>query len=466
MKLHFVSGFSLACALALLSGCASVPEKGGFDEVEKLVSERISKKVIWNQGTEDDRAVTQAIRDLLQKEISVDDAIQIALLNNHNLQATYEELGVAQADLVQAGLLRNPTLGFEMRFPGSPTSPLEIHVLQDFVDLFTMPMRKRAAGAAFESSKLRVANAVVGIAADVRSAFVRLQGSMQMLEMCHTIVEAADASLEAATRIHEAGNMTDLDLANETAMNSQARLDLAVAESEVVDLREALNRLMGLWGEDTRWTLASRLPELPSEEHDAKGLESLAMSQRLDLGAARQEVQVQAESIGISRIEGIFPDLGLGAHLEREPDGTTTTGPSLDISLPIFNQGQPAAAAAQARLRQSAQRFAALAVEIRSDVRRSWARLVSARSRAAYYQKTVIPLRHRIVEETQLEYNGMLVGVFPLLQAKQAEIDAGRNYVQALTDYWSAAVDLERAVGGPLQQKPEQQHEHSHGGAQ
>jgi cobalt-zinc-cadmium efflux system outer membrane protein len=64
----------------------------------------------------------------------------------------------------------------------------------------------------------------------------------------------------------------------------------------------------------------------------------------------------------------------------------------------------------------------------------------------------VLPLRHRIVEQTQLEYNAMQVGVFPLLQAKQAEIDAGREYVEALQQYWLQHVELERAAGGRLQQ--------------
>ena len=62
----------------------------------------------------------------------------------------------------------------------------------------------------------------------------------------------------------------------------------------------------------------------------------------------------------------------------------------------------------------------------------------------------VLPLRHQIVRETQLQYNAMRAGVFQLLQAKRDEIDAGREYVESLRDYWVARADLERAVGGRL----------------
>lgn len=101
--------------------------------------------------------------------------------------------------------------------------------------------------------------------------------------------------------------------------------------------------------------------------------------------------------------------------------------------------------------RQSEARFRALAVKVRSEVRRARNHMLSARARVEYYRKVLLPLRGTIVEQTQLEYNAMLVGVFQLLQAKQAEIEAGRGYIEALRDYWIARAELEHAVGGRLQ---------------
>ena len=145
-----------------------------------------------------------------------------------------------------------------------------------------------------------------------------------------------------------------------------------------------------------------------------------------------------------------MPDANLFAHLERDADGTRTLGPGVEVPLPIFNQGQPALASAQARLRQSQRRYAALAVEVRAEVRRARSRMAAARDRAEYYRRVIVPIRRQIVEQTQLQYNAMLVGIFQLLQAKRDEIDAGREYVEALTDYWVARSELARAVGGRL----------------
>src|SRR5688572_31413757 len=94
--------------LAFLSGCARVPREAGFSDVRKTVEQRTGQQVHWNQGSEADQRAAQSVRELLAAELTADAAVQIALLNNQSLQATYEDLGIAQAELVEAGLLRNP----------------------------------------------------------------------------------------------------------------------------------------------------------------------------------------------------------------------------------------------------------------------------------------------------------------------------------------------------------------------
>ena len=60
----------------------------------------------------------------------------------------------------------------------------------------------------------------------------------------------------------------------------------------------------------------------------------------------------------------------------------------------------------------------------------------------------MLPLRHEITEQTQRQYNAMLVGAFQLLQAKQAEFEAGVASIDALRDYWIARTELEQIQSG------------------
>lgn len=446
MSAAIVRGAAAAVGAVVLTGCVSVPRDAGFDSVAGAVNERTGRRAVWNRSGEDDRDAEKAVADLLQTELTPDSAIQVALLNNRNLQATYEDLGVAQADLVQAGLLKNPLFHAEIRFGPSPVNPIEIGVVQSFLEVFTLPLRKRVAAAAFEAAKGRVTHAALMTAHDVTAAFYRLQGAQQVLELRQSVVAATDASADAALRLRAAGNITDLELANEQALHAQAKLDLAAAEAEVLEHREDLGTLLGLWGR-TLWRVAPRLPTLPAEDVPASGLEALAITKRLDLEAARADIGTAAQRLGLSSWEQLVPTIEAGLHYEREPEGTITRGPSAEISIPIFDQGQAARFGARARLRQAQQRYAALAVEIRSRVRRARNEMGAARARVEYLTKVVLPLRRRIVEQTQLRYNAMFTGVFQLLKAKQDEIDTGREYIEALTDFWVARAALEGAVG-------------------
>src|SRR5207248_7843401 len=142
-----------------LTGCAHVDPNPAFRELANTVHLRTGKRVQWNRGTAEDAQAQAAVASLLSRPLTADSAVQIALLNNRSLQATYEELGIAQADLVQAGLLKNPVFDGLFRFPDrAPRGPnVELQVTQDFIGILFIPARKRLAASQFEAAKLRVA---------------------------------------------------------------------------------------------------------------------------------------------------------------------------------------------------------------------------------------------------------------------------------------------------------------------
>ena len=448
-KMMMMTG--ILVATLSVSGCASVQAGMGFDEVGRTVEERTGKRVHWNQGTSADKAVEIEVSALLKEELTAEAAVQIALLNNRNLQATYEELNIAQADLVSAGLLRNPVFDAEIRFfrEGGGTG-FEMAVVQDFIDILLIPLRKAVARSAFDAAKLRVSGAAIDLAGQVRAAFYVAQASEQVLEMRRSVVAATDAAYTLAGQLREAGNITDLALSNERALFEQSKLDARTAELEVLRSRERLNVLVGLWGKQTSWTMAARLPEPKAEEVDPEGLERRAVEGSLDLGIARNEIEQAARTLGIARPFALFPDAGLGVTAEREGDGALGLGPAFSLPLPFFNQGQPAVASAQAVLRSVGERYRARAVALRSQVRVAHAAVIAARERVEYYAKVLLPLHQQIVSETQLQYNAMQLGAFQLLQAKKEQIDAGRASIRALLEYWLAHTEREQLLSGRM----------------
>lgn len=438
-------------SLVFLSGCTTVSLNAGFPEVSALVEERGGLKVFWNNGTDLDKEATEKLGSLLKNKLTVDEAVQIALLNNRDLQAAYSDLGVAQADLVQAGLLSNPIFDGAIKWPtsGGGKPDLELAVVMNFLDIIYLPLRKRVAAARFEEAKTRVSGTVLDFAARVRSAFYAHQANEQMLELRQTIVMALTASFEVTRRLLEAGNITDLEFARERALLETGKLALRSVEVAVRQSREELNILMGLWGKQTEWQTTERLPEVPRESIETEDIERVALQRSVDLLHARQRMISAGEQLGLNRVTALIPESHMGALGERT-DGAWEVGPVLEFPIPLFDQGQARTGRAAAELRGAQQEYYALAIRIRSMSRAVRDRMEGARDTALYYRDIMLPLHERIVNESQLHYNAMQVGPIQLLRAREQQIETGAAYVEALRDYWLARTELAQLLSGRL----------------
>jgi cobalt-zinc-cadmium efflux system outer membrane protein len=301
-----------------------------------------------------------------------------------------------------------------------------------------------------EQTKLRVADKVLQLAADTQTAFYDLQAQTELGKRLNTIIEVNDAQADLAQRQYDAGNINELELHNQQAPSMQSHLDLMKAQAEVQAGREHLNRLLGLSGEQINWQIADELPSLPEKELPMENLESLAVSQRLDLAASRSQAEAIAAALQLKKKTRFIPGVKVGVDTERSTDGQRVTGPTLDLELPIFDQGQPAVAKLTAEFHQAKDNYAAQEINVRSEVREARGGLLAAREAVEFSQKNLLPLRQKILGETLLHYNAMQKNSYDLLAAKEREQMAEQGGIAALRDYWLARVELERAVGGRL----------------
>ncbi len=438
-----------AFALVILTGCASVQSDARFPQVQDAVGQRLKGDIAWNRDSEQDRRAREAVQGLLRQELTAEAAVQIALLNNRGLQARYESLGVAQADLVEAGLLENPVFSFTW-YTGSAGTITEASVVQDFVSLVSLSARKKVGEAAAQRVTLEVANNVVDLARQVQAQYFTVVGDAHALELARQVVTATEAAAELAQRQRSAGNLSQRDQSLQQAFYAQTLLESAQAEAQLASDRERLNRLMGVWGQDIGWKIPGRLPGVPEVLPSLEQVEAQAVSRRLDLAAAKKDADAAAQVLNLTRQFRYLGPLGIGVAYKREPDLGKFVGPTVELGLPIFNQHQAAVARAEAELRRSEERVAALAIDIRSEAREARTRVVTAHDVVRHYQKVLLPLQQSIVSETLKFYNGMLVGVYDLLLAKQAQVQTARQYVSANKEFWLAWTDLELALGGKV----------------
>ena len=442
----------VALSAALLGGCASFSPDGGFDAVQSATRSHIEKDVVWARD-DASRSQTRARVDaLLEKPLSADDAVQIALLNNPGLQAAFNTLGIAEADRVAAGRLPNPGFSIGRLTRGSEVEwERSLHL--NLARLLTMPMRADIEQRLFEQTRRGLVLEVLRLAAETRRAWVAAVAAGQTAQYQQQAMEAAEAGAELARRMAQVGNWSKLKQAREQGFYADAALAVARAEQAKAQARERLVRLMGLdHGDSVR--LPDRLPDLPEALPRLPDIEQQAMDSRLDLQTVKLQTEALAKNLGLTRSTRFINVLELGIVNNGSNEEPQQRGYEISFELPLFDWGQTRVVAAESRYRQALARARETAVNARSEVREAYAMQQSQYAIARHLRDEVVPLKQRISEENQLRYNGMLIGVFELLADARSQIAAVNAAIEAQRDFWLADADLAMALVGNPDMRP------------
>ncbi|EJM97914.1 TolC family protein [Herbaspirillum sp. YR522] len=444
---------SVLCAGALLAGCAQLPADGGIGPVQQIAGQRLGQQTAWHRSADERQRSDTQIAALLddghgrRRLSSASDAVQIALLNNPELQSAFARLGMAQADLVQAGRLPNPGLSFARSHAGDDIK-IERGMSLALMKSLSMPVTTRIARRGLEQTRLLAAERLLQVAAQTRQAFYRALAAQQMLVYQEQVRQAAEAAHLLVARMAERGNGSRLDAAREQLFYADAQTRLLRAQREAAQAHEALARLLGL---APGFELPPRLPSLPDRLAPVADIEGQAMAQRLDLQAARSELAGLQASLGLTRATRFVNVLDLGYQRTTESGRAPEIGYQVSIEIPLFDWGQARVAKAEAIYLQGAQRLAAAALDASAQARLAWRERDDAFALARRYQQQILPLRRRVADENLLRYNGMLISVFELLADAREQASTVIAAIEAERDFWIADAALQLALGGPPQ---------------
>jgi outer membrane protein TolC len=434
-------------ALLALAGCTTFSEDARFSPVEQAVKERTGADTQWTRSEGDAGVVQARVKELLAKPLGPTEAVQIALLNNPGLQASYAEVGIAEADLVQASRWRGPRFSFARLRRGDEVE-IERGVFFDVLGLLTIPLSTRASESHLQASQNRAAGEALRIALDTRKAWFQAVAAQETAKYMAQVKESAETSAELARRMAEAGNFPKLTQAREQAFYADATAQLARARHNATAARERLARLMGLWGEDLAFQLTERLPELPQSVRDGEDLEAQAIAQRLDVQSARGDADALARSLGLTKVTRFVSLLEVGVLNNSETGLPRQRGREVELEIPIFDFGGARVARAERQYMQAVNRTVETAIAARSEVRETYSAYRTSFDLARHYRDEIVPLRKRISEEVLLRYNGMLMSVFELLADSREQVTAVNGYIESLRDFWLAESDLQMALTG------------------
>jgi outer membrane protein TolC len=437
-------------ALLALAGCKTLSPDGGMGPVAVFAGQALNKDVAVIRTQEDDLAVRRSVQRLLGRPLSADAAVQIALLNNRGLQASYNELGIAEAVMVAASRPPNPSVTID-RVSTALELDVERQIVANILALATQPARTRIASDRFAQAQLRAALETLRVATETRRAYYRAVAAQETVAALTAFAAAAASTAELSKHLGETGALNKLDEARQQVFYAELSAELAAAKQQTMVERERLVRLMGLWGSDLDFELRVALPPLP-QPRTLRAVEQEAMDRRIDLQIGRIEMTALAESYGLTRATRFVNVLDLSGISKTQKDrGAPSSdggGFAVEFQVPVFDFGRARVREAEQRYLQAVNLLAQQAVDARSEAREAYRSYRASYDIASQYQHDVLPLRQVIFDQSQLEANAMLVDVFALLTEARGRIDANVKAIEAKRNFWLADTDLGAAILG------------------
>ncbi len=455
------SKVTIAIVLGLLTtGCAKFTGDGGMAPVTDNIRKEIGRDAVKHSSPEELLRARERVQALLSEPLSEGVAVQIALLNNRGLQAAYNDLGISEAEYVQNTLPPNPVITVGRTFGTGGFAEFGFQLIGNLLAFATLPRRAEIAKREFEEARYRAIATTLSLTIDVRRAYVRAIATQQRLALLEQARQAADASARMMKQLGETGAANKLDQARVSVFYADLSAQVAQARLSVAGTREALNRILGLWGTDLDYKLPAQLPALSAAPDTLADVEVEAMRRRVDLIILRYEIVTLTKSVGFVNATRYLTFLELGGGFRNEVEtndaGEQTSknryGFELGIVIPIFDTGEARVATARETYMRAVNRLAERSVNARSEARVAYSTYRATYDIARYYQARILPLRRQIAAEILLRYNGMLVDVFELLVEERERILANVAAVDALRDYHLAIADLQAAliVGGTV----------------
>lgn len=455
-----VSGISMG-ALLLLTACAETTtinkardDRAGFATVFEVSRRATGAQAVWFQTPAERQAYAQRVRAIAQgKTINAEQAVQVALLNNPGLQASYADLGMSAADLWETALGPVPSVGISVSglVSGDVTRSVEGTVAASIMDIVTKKSRTNAADLEFRQAQLAAAGETLALAHETRRSWIEAVGAFEAAGLVGQARGAADAASELAAELGATGALSRADQAREHVFTAELAAEQAKAKLEARLAKEKLVRLLGLWGSGTEFYVPDSLPDLPARLPDHSNIERMALENRVDLAAGRLELEAVAARYKLNGKTRMLSDAEVAAGVEIEQeDGETERSPVVDVAfnIPVYDTSGLISRRGKLEYLRSASSLAQTAIDARSEARSAYMAVTGTHQIALHWRDQVLPLRRQINEQALLSYNGMLTSTFELLNDAREGLESQLGAVEAKRDYWLAEADATAAIWG------------------
>lgn len=480
----------IACVLALVSlaGCAKVDANPEFQQTGLVIRNRLGIVEVYDPSGES--LILEKVSELMADGLTIDESVTVAMLNNRAFQASFQSIGASQADVVQSKLLTNPSLVIGARFPeAGGRSELTLGFAQQLVDVWQIPVRREIAEAQLSQTVLSVLDEAVRISAQTRTACFDVLWRAQLEEIARQNLDRARMSLTLAEVRLRVGEANPLEAGLVRTQVYETENEARRAARDLENARLALAQILGLARWPDPWRLAGELDVSAGTVDPEDDLIATAMANRFDIQWADARLTAAERDIDLQVLK-IFPSVQVGLQAERTERralqgrkvladtarasigaGALTAptieskgqrdlirrqiidgllGPTLQLTLPVWDQNQAQIAKARfTQLRIEKEREQLLDTVV-TEVRRAANNARVAAELVHYFDSQILPQVEENLKSAQSRYENGEESVIILIDAQESQFLQKRLSADALRDFRVAMAELTGALGGQL----------------
>ncbi len=378
---------------------------------------------------------------MLQKGISRDDAIRIALVNNPALQADFESLGIAKADFVQAGLFTNPTIEAGWWFPiKADATQIGVSIGFALNDLWQIPLKKRIFKDQLDVTVLKVLASVRTLISAVIAAYdgvLYAQGALRDNRALLSAIRRLKKDMQQGKRF---GSLTQADVDALEGARKEREIEFLKLQNSLINQSIELQYLLGLPHSCTL-ILTDRLNSVCKDIPAVHELECWALNTRPEVLIAQMSVKAQESLIALERAQRVRA-VGVGVSFARDFDTSTGIGPSIQGSVPVFDDNQAQIDKAHFLLKKAQKELCMEQSKVRKEVYQAYETVKSIQRQITRFTTETPSWHEKIVATPEAQAT-----VSTVLQSESAQYEAKKSLLAFTYELTKAWTELEKAVG-------------------
>ncbi len=400
------------------------------------------------------------------KKIDLDDAIQLSISNNLDLQSARIEVELAKNNIKSANRLKNPDANLFYNFGNAGKSePQQIGISQ------TLEIAKRSARKNFAKSNLYKKETEVKLSEftlemDVRETYADLVGAKTILNCLLDQKKLLKELLNIAQNKYKINKASQTEVIQAQIALNQLETKINSAKTVVTTARNNFNKTLNL-KEDTGIIYDTKEDNLPDETvfislktpdfnssiPSFEEIAARALEKRLDIRAAKQEIDIAKKNLTVTQRQRI-PDIEISGGYSYLPQSHSDTGhfepgayAAAGINnIPLFYNYQPEIKNAKLQIEQAQINYESAKNKALKDLSSAYDRFATSRTNLLFYKQKLIKDSEELIKISKRNYDAGKSDLTSVIVMQQSYQDIITGYVYALTDYYTDWIDFLREV--------------------